>query len=260
MKPNPRKHGTEPYNIAVVHGGPGAPGTVAELARGLSEGKGVLEPLQTSMSIDGQIEELRRILRKHGKLPVTLAGHSWGAWLSFLFAARYPSYVKKLILIASGPFEDRYAGSIMQTRLNRMSDKEINEYLRLSSSMGDPSVTNKNHFFMKFGRLMSTMDSYDFVPFEETRRFHHQVNKSIWNEASYLRSSGKLLRTGYQIKCPVVAIHGSYDPHPFEGVEEPLSRVLSDFRFVLLEKCGHYPWLEKQASEEFYRVMEKEIV
>ena len=99
MNNNPRKYGTEPYNVAVVHGGPGAPGTVAELARGLSARNGVLEPLQTSMSIEGQIGELQRMLRRHAELPLTLAGHSWGAWLSFLFAARYPSYVKKLILI-----------------------------------------------------------------------------------------------------------------------------------------------------------------
>ncbi|MEZ5334423.1 MAG: hypothetical protein R2741_03860 [Methanolobus sp.] len=57
-------------------GGRSAPGTVAELARGLSGKNGVLEPLQTSMSIEGQINELRIMLRKHGKLPITFAGHS----------------------------------------------------------------------------------------------------------------------------------------------------------------------------------------
>ena len=30
---------------------------------------------------------------------------------------------------------------------------------------------------------------------------------------------------GRKIKCPVVAIHGDYDPHLAEGVREPLSRV-----------------------------------
>ncbi|SFM48989.1 alpha/beta fold hydrolase [Methanolobus profundi] len=263
MLPNPRKYGTEPYRIAVIHGGPGAPGTVAELAAGLAgrSGKGVLEPLQTSMSIEGQISELKRMLRRHGKLPLTLVGHSWGAWLAFLFAARYPSYVKKLILIASGPFEEKYATTIMQTRLDRMSKEGIEEYLHLSSKMSDPSVRNKNHFFTRFGKLMSSADSFDLVPFEETHLgFHHDVNKSVWSEASYLRKSGKLLRTGFQIKCPVVAIHGCYDPHPFEGVEEPLSRVIIDLRFILLEKCGHYPWLERHASEEFYQLMEKEVI
>jgi pimeloyl-ACP methyl ester carboxylesterase len=260
MNQNPRKYGAAPYNVAVIHGGPGASGTVAELASGLSEQNGVLEPLQTSMSIDGQIEELRRMLKKHGKLPVTLAGHSWGAWLAFMLAAQYPSYVKKLILISSGPFEERYATTIMQTRLDRMNENEIEEYLRLSSSMGDASVTNKNHVFAKFGKLISAADSFDLVPYEGVYSgFRHDINKSIWSEASFLRKSGKLLRMGEQIKCPVVAIHGNHDPHPFEGVKEPLSKVISDFRFILLDNCGHYPWHEQHAHEEFYQVMEKEL-
>lgn len=254
-----QKYGNGPYTVAVVHGGPGAPGTVAELARSLSVNRGVLEPVQTSMSIEGQIQELQRILRKEGKLPLILAGHSWGAWLCFLFAARYPSYVRKLILISSGPFEEKYASSVMQTRLERMSKEQMEEYLHLSRIMAEPSVTNKNHFFARFGKLMSATDSFDVIPFEQTGEFQHKINKSIWNEASYLRSSGKLLRTGYRIKCPVTAIHGTYDPHPFEGVEEPLSGVLNNFRLILLEKCGHYPWLEKYASGEFYRIMEREL-
>ncbi|WP_319508842.1 alpha/beta hydrolase [uncultured Methanolobus sp.] len=260
MNSNPRKYGTSPYSVAVIHGGPGAPGTVAELARGLSDKNGVLEPLQTSMNIDGQVNELRKILKKQGKLPLSLVGHSWGAWLSFILAARYPSYVKKLILVASGPFEERYASAIMKTRLDRMSESEIGEYLRLSSSMSDPSVANKNHVFAKFGKLISAADSFDLVPYEGVYAgFRHDVNKSVWNEASYLRKSGKLLSMGEDIRCPVVAIHGNHDPHPFEGVKEPLSKVVRDFRFILLENCGHYPWQEKHASEEFYRVMEKEL-
>ena len=53
----------------------------------------------------------------------------------------------------------------------------------------------------------------------------------------------------------MLAIHGNYDPHAAEGVREPLARVLADFRFVLLERCGHLPWIERQAREEFYRLL-----
>ena len=73
------------------------------------------------------------------------------------------------------------------------------------------------------------------------------------------RASGELLKTVSRIQCPVVAIHGTYDPHPAEGIREPLSRVLPDFRFILLEDCGHLPWIERQARDEFFRVLEQEI-
>jgi pimeloyl-ACP methyl ester carboxylesterase len=63
----------------------------------------------------------------------------------------------------------------------------------------------------------------------------------------------------HAIRCPVIAIHGEYDPHPAAGVKEPLSRECTDFRFILLSKCGHRPWIERQASEEFFDVLVKEI-
>lgn len=62
-----------------------------------------------------------------------------------------------------------------------------------------------------------------------------------------------------QIKCPVVAIHGDYDPHPAEGVQDPLSAALERFRFVLLNNCGHRPWMERQAGDEIYRILREEL-
>jgi pimeloyl-ACP methyl ester carboxylesterase len=57
----------------------------------------------------------------------------------------------------------------------------------------------------------------------------------------------------------VLAIHGDSDPHPAAGVREPLSRTLPDFRFILLEKCGHMPWLERQARDTFYALLREEL-
>jgi pimeloyl-ACP methyl ester carboxylesterase len=57
----------------------------------------------------------------------------------------------------------------------------------------------------------------------------------------------------------VVAIHGDYDPHPAEGVQGPLSAILRRFRLILLKNCGHKPWIERQARDEFYRVLKEEL-
>lgn len=75
-----------------------------------------------------------------------------------------------------------------------------------------------------------------------------------------MRASGELLELGRRIACPVVAIHGDYDPHPARGVEGPLSKVLRDFHFILLRNCGHAPWIERQAKEEFYTVLREAIL
>ena len=76
-----RLYGKEPFIIAVVHGGPGARGSVAPVAKEMSQYFGVLEPLQTKTTVDGQVDELFNELSVYASFPITLIGHSWGAWL-----------------------------------------------------------------------------------------------------------------------------------------------------------------------------------
>ena len=75
-----------------------------------------------------------------------------------------------------------------------------------------------------------------------------------------LRRNNELIEFSKQINCPVVAIHGSYDPHPADGVKNPLSKAIKNFGFFLIEKCGHEPWIEKQAKDEFYNTLKKELL
>jgi pimeloyl-ACP methyl ester carboxylesterase len=255
---NLRTYGDAPYRVAVIHGGPGAPGEMAPVARELSPNIGVLEPLQTADSINGQVAELKNVLEKSGNPPITLIGFSWGGWLSFIFAARHPSMVKKLIFVSSGPFDEKYVAQIMETRFKHLNADEKNEALLLFSTLD--SACMKGNRFIRFGELMDKADSFDSLPHDsETLPGNPDIYQKVWAEASKMRRSRKLLNLGKMIRCPVVAIHGDYDPHPAVGVQEPLSRVLQDFRFILLEKCGHHPWFERQAKQQFYDVLGKEI-
>ena len=255
---NLRKYGQKPFDIAVIHGGPGAPGEMAPVARELSKNMGVLEPLQTANSVDGQVVELNNVLEKHGNLPLILIGFSWGAWLSYILAALYPLLVKKLILVGSGPFEEKYTAKIMGTRLNHLNADEKKEALSLLSELNANNLHGNG--FAGFGELMDKADSYDPLPHDsEVLPCSPDIYQRVWGEANKMRSTGELLRLGERIECPVVAIHGEYDPHPAEGVKEPLSRVLKDFRFILLERCGHHPWLERQARQNFYDTLRSEI-
>ncbi len=52
---------------------------------------------------------------------------------------------------------------------------------------------------------------------------------------------------------------GDYDPHPAEGVEQPLAAVLTDFRFILLRNWGHLPWLERETRDKFYEILTAEL-
>lgn len=111
-----RKYGKKPYNIVVLHGGPGALGSAAGLSRLLSGKYGILEPMQSKYSIGELEEELLDQIKANCPGKVILAGHSWGAWLAGLFAERYPEKVKKVILIGCGPLEEKYVLQIQERR------------------------------------------------------------------------------------------------------------------------------------------------
>ncbi len=257
---NPRKYGKAPYKIAVIHGGPGAPGEMAPVARELASDWGVLEPLQTASSLEGQVEELKAILEKNGNLPIILIGWSWGAWLSFIVSARYPLFVKKLILISSGPFKKKYAENIMKTRLSRLTEEERAKVVSLMEILNNPVIKDKNTAMARFGTLISKADSYEPVLHDnEIIEVNYYIYQRVWKDVEELRQSGELLKLGKKIKCPVVAIHGDYDPHPAAGVQKPLSAMLKNFRFILLKNCGHTPWIERRAHDKFYEILKAKL-
>ncbi len=163
--------------------------------------------------------------------------------------------------MSSGVYEEEYAVNIMETRLIRLSAEEREEALIISETVGDSSTKDKNMLMAKLGRLMFKADSFNPLPQDsEIIEYQYDINRSIWKEARELRSSSDLINLGENVMCPVVAIHGDYDPHPFEGVRSTLSRIMKDFKFTLLEKCGRYPWVERDAKDGFYSILRNEIV
>lgn len=253
-----RTYGSGLVQIAVIHGGPGAPGEMAPVARVLAPDYGVIEPMQTAMTVNGQIEELAELLQSNGDIPLILIGYSWGAWLSGMVAARHPYLVRKLILISAGPFEEQYA-TVWQNRMNRLTPAEQQEVQNILDQMKDPDCSTRDMLLAQFGAYLMKTDSYHPITHQtnsdDPLPGNHDQLIRVWKEASALRRTGKLLTCFQRISCPVVAIHGIYDPHPAAGVRDPLTAVLADFRFILLEKCGHCPWEEVEARDRFFAIL-----
>ena len=85
---------------------------------------GVVEAIQSKYSIAELIEELYCQIKENCLTEVTLIGHSWGAWLVALFAEKYPEVVKEIVLIGSGPLEDKYVTEIGSRRVENLSGED----------------------------------------------------------------------------------------------------------------------------------------
>jgi pimeloyl-ACP methyl ester carboxylesterase len=258
---NVRFYGSRPYTVAVIHGGPGAPGEMAPVARELSKYAGVLEPLQTEDTINGQVEELADVLKKYADIPVVLSGHSWGATLSYITAARYPQLVKKLVLIGMPPLQWKDRPEMSPVWLGRLTENERVEFFELEETVWDGILENKSEPIGKLFRLIAKGDCYEMIPHkDDVLEYQIKPNVFIFRELAKLTEGTQLIDLGKKIDSPVTAIHGDSDIRcPASAIKQPLASTVKDFKLILLKKCGHYPWREKFARDRFYDILKEEI-
>ena len=163
-----------------------------------------------------------------------------------------------MILVSCPPFIECSAARLRTRRLARLNDAETAEYIAAAAALGRPATPDSDRLLERLGRLAAKADAY--APIDEVDetgdvRVSGEIYHAVWNEASEMRRSGELLRRAGMVRCPVLAIHGEADSSPAAGVAEPLSGAIEEFRVIVLERCGHTPWLERYAQEEFYRAL-----
>ncbi len=241
-----------------MHGGPGAPGSAFGLAKGLGS---ALEPFQASSSLQGQIDELTACIVSEAAPPVALIGHSWGAMLALLTAAARPELVRRVVLVGSGGFTAESYVRTNEARLARLSPEDRARAEEIRAVRNANPNEAQPELMLEYYRIISQADAFDADPDAEDgcAEFQNDVNKKVWAEAVALRESDELIERVAAVKCPVLAIHGDHDPHPVDAVEDPLKRVLVDFRMIVLAKCGHEPWNERQARDAFFALLTQEL-
>ena len=57
----------------------------------------------------------------------------------------------------------------------------------------------------------------------------------------------------------ITALHGEWDPHPIGGAFDSLTRFIPHFRGIVLKECGHTPWIERRARDQFFDLLQKEL-
>ncbi len=247
-------HGYPPYRIAVVHGGPGACGSLARMAEELSQrmDQGVLEPIQAAGTLEGLTDELYGQLQAFSPAErVSLVGHSWGGWLSVLCAAKYPRKVASLVLVGCAPFEDRYVPKILENRLGKLPPGERSRFTRLLERLAGGASEEE---IRQVEAFLERTDNVCLLPSERVSSgaFRGDAYASVWRQAADCRTRGLLAGKLGEIVCPVHVIHGRDDPHPLEGVVEPLSARGIRCQVQVLTDCGHSPFREKGVRAGFF--------
>lgn len=255
-----RRYGSAGAKLVLLHGGPGAPGYMAPVARRLSEGFEVIEPFQrkgteaSPLTVARHIADLDAVIDAYSpdEKPI-LVGHSWGAMLALAWAAEHPDRAAALVLIGCGTFDTAAREQMKAIRQQRMSQHVFQRLQERIDSVNDPDERLKVQ-----GKMMMQVDSYALGHVDDEVVFYDALgHEQTWRDMMRLQTTGVYPAAFESIHIPVLMLHGTEDPHPGTVICDNLKTVLPQLEYHHWQHCGHYPWLEKASREDFYTLLIK---
>ncbi|HTO06637.1 MAG TPA: alpha/beta hydrolase [Myxococcota bacterium] len=257
-----RRWGSDGPQVALLHGGPGAAGDLADLARALAPRFQVLEPLQrrsgeTALTVARHVADLAEVLPG----PMHVVGHSWGAMLGLSFAAAHPGLVTSLCLVGCGTYDAATRAVYARRSQSRMTAAQRAELAELQGGLASArDRTARDALSWRAGQLFSAVYGVDLLPREpgdEPLWVDSGGEAETWPDVLRLQAEGVEPAAFSAIRAPVRMLHGDDDPHPGPMIRDLLARHVADLSYLGFPRCGHDPWRERHAREPFLRALEE---
>lgn len=261
-----RRYGESGPSVAVLHGGPGAPGSLASLAIELADEFRVLEPLQrrsgpVPLTVDRHVADLASVLDDPElDAPVRVVGHSWGAMLALNLAAAHPALVDRVVLVGCGTFDEDARALHDRAMTDRLGSEGRREKERLKAAMAGASDDERDQLLAERGRQSAIAQSYELLPdaldaAPTDLPLDARGHEETWNDVLRRQREGVDPGSFASIACPVLMLHGATDPHPGPATAATLRASIPQLTYVELARCGHAPWLERHARDRFLHLL-----
>ncbi|MGH7696758.1 MAG: alpha/beta fold hydrolase [Gemmatimonadaceae bacterium] len=264
--------GTGRDTIVVLHGGPGF--SMEYFAADLEplaahhtllfydqRGAGRSTLVSDSAGLDAQRfgDDLEAV-RKHFKIErLTLLAHSWGAAVAAVYATRYPSRIGRLLLVGPLP-ATRAQFTPVFARLDARRDSTLRRRLQKyrearAANPGDAAICRgyylawfPPHFADARNLSKSRGDFCAGGPDALTNKARSvdRYSMASLGDWDWRPALGKLT-------APALIIHGEMDGIPPETGRD-WAAALPNGKFLLLERSGHFPYLE--VPERFFAAVE----
>ncbi len=257
-----RRYGSTGPEVIVLHGGPGAPGYMAPVARALSDAWQVFEPWQRRsggepLTVATHVTDVYElIVAECGASRPALVGSSWGAMLALACAAAHPDAVGPLVLIGMGTF-DPAARAEMNHRLDLRKDAAVNDHIaHLCHTIGDVDAR-----LAAIGTALLPAYTHDPVSTDlELGPCDERGRVETWNDMLRLQDNGTYPAAFAAITTPVLMLHGTVDPHPGAMIRDSIAPYVPHLEYHEWQQCGHYPWLERAVCKQFFEILRSWLV
>ncbi len=257
-----REHGRSGPTLALLHGGPGAQGSVSSLAGTLAPHYRVLEPLQrrageVALTVLRHVEDLAVVAPERA----AYVGWSWGAMRVLSFAALHPERVSTLVLVGCGSYteETREAFSqALRKRLGRTDEARVADLKRRMDATEDAEW--RDSLFGQMGAIIERAEAVDPTAFIGADvRADAAGHFETWDDVVRLQHEGVEPQRFSAITCPVLMLHGDDDPHPGTQIRDVLQSHIPQLAYIGIPDCGHVPWYERHGREPFLAALNEWI-
>jgi pimeloyl-ACP methyl ester carboxylesterase len=119
----------------------------------------------------------------------------------------------------------------------------------------EASEPDANRRGAAIGRLMTHVYGDDAENDVEGVIFDATAHEETWVDMVRLQVEGIYPAAFAAISVPVLMLHGDTDPHPGRSICDALQRHTPQLEYQELPKCGHSPWLEREARKDFFETL-----
>jgi proline iminopeptidase len=259
--------------VVVIHGGPGFTmdyfaadlGPLAERHALLfydQRGTGRSSLVSDSAALDGQrfAEDLEAIRRHFGMERLTLLGHSWGAGVAALYAARHPERIGRLLVV--GPIPARRAELMEAFRAldagrDSVTRRRMQEWRQLRLANPGDAAACRTYYVLWFTPFFGDpaaagRSKGDFCAGTPESRRNKMASVDRFTAASL--GDWDWLPSLRAVTAPALVIHGTVDPLHVPSARR-WAAALPNGRLLLLQGIGHFPYLE--VPERFFAAVDE---
>jgi pimeloyl-ACP methyl ester carboxylesterase len=191
------------------------------------------------------VADLDRVLAELGAQPLVVVGYSWGGLLAMLHAiegaaGRTVNRLEAMLLIDPAPVSRRHRQEFEAEFERRQTAPEIRRLREELAASGlrerDPEAYRQRAFELSVAAYFADPNAArDLTPF----RVMGRVQQAVWESLGDYDVVPQLS----SVRCRALVIHGRQDPIPLAS-SEAASRALAA-RLVVLDRCGHVPYVEQ---------------
>lgn len=191
------------------------------------------------------IEDIESLRAKLNLEKVHILGHSWGGLLAMKYAIKYPSHIKKLMLINSmAPTSELWKKeeAILAASSTEADSLQRQEIIQSELFNENPPQAIEKLLELSFKKQFYNPEKADLLDLYVPEDY--MARSRLFSYLMVDISSYDLRNELQKMTVPTLIVYGSAEPAA--DISGPvLNRLIPNSSYTIIEKSGHFPFIEQ---------------